>query len=464
MLRKLASQLKAFLVVAVISLISLIFVLQFGGPQAEGCSASKATYAAKVGGSVVTEGDFRATKRLLGFNNYPEQVAQQLRLNDAVIDGLIERTLLAKEARGIGLSLSADDVMEELAQEGSVYASLGSSTPFGAMTRKVEVPVQNAQGQFDSEAAKRFIEYGLRRSLGEFTEAQIEEGLAQRLRNIVAATASPSEQMLWLAFVAERELVTIDYIRVAPSAMKVQADGTSEAFQAWKKDRADEVASAAEAAGKSGTDQDSAGESTAGDANKPNSSTDSALAAFTQALRDKAAKRRSYDLLRRLQSGASMEELRASIGNAPGSAGDPADTEPTAEPAADPTNKDPTEPPTAALRVRRSDPFGADGVPFRTAADLDPLLKSCFSLSEQSPLPDKPVQVGNEFVVFRLVSRDRAAIDDLSSATRQRLLKTAREAEERRVVGALSQRLVARAEADALIEKRPEIYGKASAE
>ena len=44
----------------VVILMSVVFLTQFGGPQAQGCSEGGATYAAKVYGETISEGDFRA--------------------------------------------------------------------------------------------------------------------------------------------------------------------------------------------------------------------------------------------------------------------------------------------------------------------------------------------------------------------------------------------------------------------
>ena len=68
MLESLASRFQTIVLVALVTLLCLVFVLQFGGPQAEGCTASGASFAAKVDGDTISAGDFNAAYILAGFN------------------------------------------------------------------------------------------------------------------------------------------------------------------------------------------------------------------------------------------------------------------------------------------------------------------------------------------------------------------------------------------------------------
>src|SRR5262245_43971779 len=78
--------------------LSLVFVLQFGGPQAEGCSKrTGALYAAEVYGEKVSLNAYRAAFALSGGDNYPPEMVKQYKLDEMVLHGLVERILLARE-------------------------------------------------------------------------------------------------------------------------------------------------------------------------------------------------------------------------------------------------------------------------------------------------------------------------------------------------------------------------------
>jgi peptidyl-prolyl cis-trans isomerase D len=226
---------------ALVILLALVFALQFGGPQAQGCGSGGGTYAAKVHGFVITEGDFRANYVLAGFDRYPSEVAQQQNFRELILDGLIERELLAKAAEEIGFETTEDDVMRKLARDGSVYLSLGVDAPPNMPSGEIMVPVRDQDDEFDIEAAKRFIQFGLRRSVTEFGEAQIRETLAQRMRDTVLSTVTVSDEEVWDTFRRERDTATLQYFRFTPSFYGESLAPTAEDLDAWIADNQEAV-------------------------------------------------------------------------------------------------------------------------------------------------------------------------------------------------------------------------------
>ncbi len=225
-----------------VTLLSVVFVLQFGGPQAEGCTSGGARYAARVYGQVVTVGDFEAAYRLGNFHQQPPEEQRRLRLRERVLDGLVERALLAREARELGFDVDPKEVMKRLLEQGVVYLSLGVDAP--AYLPQGAIRVNGGEGM-DLETAKRFIQFGLRRSIAEFTEAQIEETLAERMRKLVVAAASVSPREMWNAFVRERDKARIEYVRFRPTYFEGQvADPEPQALEGWMAAHREEVEAA----------------------------------------------------------------------------------------------------------------------------------------------------------------------------------------------------------------------------
>ena len=138
MFEKLAARLQTYVLVALVTLLSAVFVLQFGGPQAEGCTAGGTAFAAKVHGETISAGEFGSLYRFLGFSRAPIEQQRREQLWKGVLDGLIERTLLARQARELGFHVSEDDVMIRLAEEGTMRVSLGVNAPYPGG----EVPVR----------------------------------------------------------------------------------------------------------------------------------------------------------------------------------------------------------------------------------------------------------------------------------------------------------------------------------
>ncbi|MEM9191757.1 MAG: peptidylprolyl isomerase [Myxococcota bacterium] len=233
MLERIGQQIYKIFLAGIVLLLSVVFTLQFGGPQAEGCNLTGPTYAAKVYGTVISEGDFDANYSLAGFDRHPREVQERNEFRVHTLNGLIERSLLAEEARQLGFSVSQDEVMDKLAADGTVYLSMGVDAPPNMPSGEMPVGVRDENGNFDQELARRFIQYGLRRSLEEFAENQILEQLADRMRQTVTSSVEVSPSEVWDAFVRERDTAKVKYLRFSPLYYRDFVEPTDEELAAW---------------------------------------------------------------------------------------------------------------------------------------------------------------------------------------------------------------------------------------
>lgn len=223
-----------YIVGAIVMLMSAVFILEFGGPQAKGCTSDTgAGYAARVYGETISEGDFRSVYGLLRADQLSPAEARQQNLKKHVLDGLIERNLLAREARRIGYRVSEDDVMKHLTETASIYLTRAVTAPQTIPGGQIPVDVRNEDGDFDMEKAQRVIRFQFRRSVEEFGEAQILETLAERMRQTVMAGVSVSDGEVWDAYSREKERATIEYIRYSPLYFQTQHEPTTAEVQAW---------------------------------------------------------------------------------------------------------------------------------------------------------------------------------------------------------------------------------------
>jgi peptidyl-prolyl cis-trans isomerase D len=227
-------KLKGFFLVLLVVLLSAVFALQFGGGQAEGCAAGGGSYLARVYDQTLSKGDFEAAYAVANFGRLPEETQRSMRLPELVLDGLIDRTLLAREARKLGFEVTTDEVMARFVNEGVILLSLGVGAP--PMLPQGEIPVSFADkdGNFNKELAERYIQNGLRRSVGEFAEAQVDEYLAQQMRDLIASSVSVSEAEIWDDYVRENDTAKIKYVRFAPAYYANEKPETSDAaLEAW---------------------------------------------------------------------------------------------------------------------------------------------------------------------------------------------------------------------------------------
>jgi len=220
-----------------------VFLLQFGGPQSRGCVRDAgARYAARVYGDTISLGEMKAAYVLANGTRYSTETAREMKLKELVLEGLIERDLLAREAREVGFNITKDDVMVRLAEEGSLYVSApvgapSSSMPSGAMP----VSFEDKDGNFDPENVRRFIQNRLGRTVEEFANSQIQETLAQRMRETVAASVALAPNEVWDAYAREKDKATLKYVRFDAANYRQQGPASAAQIDAWLKDHQADV-------------------------------------------------------------------------------------------------------------------------------------------------------------------------------------------------------------------------------
>lgn len=166
------------------------------------------------------------------------------------INALIERELLLREARRLGVAVGTDELDNELAL-GRVHYSwpvdaplpmaLAQGMPYpqtGAADLVTYIRVRNSEtGQFDYDIYKRQVQNLLRMSPREFKELQQTEMEASLVRTMVTSPVRVSEDEAFAAFERERSKATVRSVSVKRSWFERYAVDLSDAA-------ADEYASA----------------------------------------------------------------------------------------------------------------------------------------------------------------------------------------------------------------------------
>ena len=131
MLDQMRKNSRSLLITVLFGIIIVVFIINFG-PQSRGSSCEQAMsddhYAAKVGGQVISNNDFRYGFLLSGGDRYPPKIAKQERLKEMVMDKLIERELLAGMAEKLGFVVTDDEVDDQIG-DGKIMTLGGASVP-----------------------------------------------------------------------------------------------------------------------------------------------------------------------------------------------------------------------------------------------------------------------------------------------------------------------------------------------
>jgi peptidyl-prolyl cis-trans isomerase D len=526
----------------VVFMLSAVFVLQFGGPQAEGCgSAGQSTgAAAEVYGDTISRGEFKAAYVLAGGENYPPELARQNKLEDMVLYGLIERSLLAREARKLGFRVTEDDVLEKVADEGLVHLSMSvEAGPYLPPSGPQRFNFDDSDGKFSKENLKNFIQYRLRRSIKDFARSQIEETLAQRMREAVVANVTVAPGEIWDAYVREKESVKLDYLRFSKSYYAQQLDPTEEDIRAFMEANAgdvdaeyekqkhrytglekqvrarhilikvpsgagDEEKQAARARIEKLLEQARAGADFAELAREHSEDTGSAkkggdlgynprgrmVKPFDEAqfalqpgelsdvvestfgfhiikvegiregdvpedeaklelaeklYRDREATGRARQAaeqaLSKLKAGESLEAVEAELLGRPAPVEGSEDGRGEDEAVADAPAPDPLAP-----QLRQTRPFGRTDTAIPGPFDSSPLVKAAYELTEENPLGDEPMQLGDDFFVYHLAEKSVADEEGFTDEEKERIRLALTRKKQGEVLTAYVRRLLEQAQ------------------
>jgi peptidyl-prolyl cis-trans isomerase D len=131
--------------------------------------------------------------------------------------------------------------MRRTARRSTGLLSMGTDAPDYFPRGEIPLPVKDKDGNFDLDGAKRFIQWGLRRSVDEYAVEQSEELLAENMRELVAAMVTVSPRDVWDAYVREKETARVRYIRFRPQYYRETLEVTDAALTAWMGEHADEL-------------------------------------------------------------------------------------------------------------------------------------------------------------------------------------------------------------------------------
>ncbi|HEU4408781.1 MAG TPA: SurA N-terminal domain-containing protein [Polyangiaceae bacterium] len=236
--------------------ITVVFVVQFrpgGGGQKGG--VLKTDCAAEVRGECLSSRDFRTTFGLVARRDDDARL-KRMQIKKRIVDGLVERELLAQDAARLGVAVSDDDLNAALTA-GQVLVSMPAELPDFVLyynlglspERPMRVlPVKGPDGQFDKKEYEKALRRYINRGAAEFREMQQQEHLAARVRDLVRSRVRVGDDEAYGEFVRRKAKATAKYVRFDRAWFAEHAlDESDAAVDAWAAEHKDEVDKAWEA-------------------------------------------------------------------------------------------------------------------------------------------------------------------------------------------------------------------------
>ncbi len=295
--------------------IIVVFAVQFGPSRGPNKGAAlKNDCAAQVRGECLPSRDFRTTYSLVARRDNDARL-KRMQIRKRIVDGLVERELLVRDAARLGVAVSDDDLNVALTS-GQVLFSLPADIPDFQLAYdlglppdrpQTRLPVKGPDGQFDKKEYEKALRRYINRGAADFREMQQQEHLAARVRDLVRARVRVGDDEVFGEFVRRKARANAKFVRFDRNWFAQYAvAGDDAAVDAWAVEHKDEVEKAW--AAKKGEGEASCRLSSAVSATWPEAASDD----------DKAALRKRVEAARaRAAKGAAMAELARELNDDP---------------------------------------------------------------------------------------------------------------------------------------------------
>jgi len=255
---------------AVVFAIILVFALEFRpGRQGAGAGLTEEC-AVEVYDRCVTEKEYLAEYRLMAPPGAEAKALRRIGLSSHVLNGLVERELLLREAERLQIAISENEIDEELTR-GRAHVSLPVAharnlgwqlglcpRPESPLMRECEpgadlgvrlLPVTNTKtGKFDYAKYERVIRTTTNRGAREFKEMMRRELIAERMRRLVQSRVRVSEPEAFEAYEREFSKAVVRIVQLKRDWFaRYVADVSDSAVDAWAAENAEQVNQAWEA-------------------------------------------------------------------------------------------------------------------------------------------------------------------------------------------------------------------------
>ena len=253
-----------WIVAGVASLVIVVFVVEFRAARGPANAKITGNCAVKMPGICVPSKDFFASYGLIVPPGVSSKQIKALKLPEQILEGIVERELLAGQAEREGIGIGADDLEGQLMQ-GRAYislpvasaptlgAQLGLCPPAGrgygcspsaSLMRLMSVR-RSQDNRFDTKKYEREVRLRTNRGPKQFREQQERELIAARMRDLIRTSVRISREEAFSQFQRRASKATIRYVTIDRDwyARNV-ADLSEKSLLAWaekNKEAVDEV-------------------------------------------------------------------------------------------------------------------------------------------------------------------------------------------------------------------------------
>lgn len=225
---------------AVVFAVIVVFIMEFR-PGRQGGAGISRECAVKLLDSCIDRKEYYAAHSLIIPRELPQKKVKSMGLKKVVMDGLVERELLLKEAERLGVSVSEEELDDELTS-GRAHISLpyhqlgwlGYSLGIGEEMVRL-LPVKSTQtSEFDYKIYERVVRNTTNRSPKEFKEMQRREVVAQRVRDLVRSRVRVSESEAYAQWERERSKAVARVVSISREWFgKWVVDSSDSAVDDW---------------------------------------------------------------------------------------------------------------------------------------------------------------------------------------------------------------------------------------
>lgn len=222
-----------WIVAGVASLVIVVFVVEFRAARGPANAKVTAECVVKMPGACVTPKDFFASYGLIVPPGVSSKQVKALKLPEQVLEGLVERELLVKQAEKQGVGIGNDELDNQLTQgrahvslpavsSPTLGAQLGlcipaargySCSPSAELVRLMSVR-RSSDGRFDTTKYEREVRVRTNRGPKQFRELQEREVIAERMRDLIRSNVRVSREEAYLQFERENSRAVVRYVTI----------------------------------------------------------------------------------------------------------------------------------------------------------------------------------------------------------------------------------------------------------
>lgn len=204
---------RSLLIYLLFGILIAVFVLTFGSPgQGMSCS-EQPSHVAKVDGRDISVDSWRFMMNMHGYGSGTGARARAERRRERIMDGLIEREVLALAAEKEGFRVSTDEVEAKIARGEMYIFGQPVDGKFVYFERdKAGIPLK-----FNYDVLERWVTTVGLPNVPRFVDEQRKELMALKMRELLAASVRVSPEEVERQYIDDNSKVVVDYVKLIPA-------------------------------------------------------------------------------------------------------------------------------------------------------------------------------------------------------------------------------------------------------